>query len=175
MNVPAQPLFREVQSFRVTRLRILLAIPPASMLLLLVWQVILGHPWGKHPMSNASIIGWEIFLWVVYLRLVTVRLVTEVHPHEISVAMRGFWRERHILLSEIKAVEVIGYDAARDWGGYGIRTTRRGKAYIAGANRGVRLKLVKGGMIVIGSERPEELVSAINRHALTSAVSEAQT
>jgi hypothetical protein len=170
MNNRAQPLFREVQSFRVKRLRILLAIPPASMLLLLIWQVVLGHPWGKHPMSNASIIGWEIFLWIVYLRLVTVRLVTEVHPHEISVAMRGFWRERHISLSEIKAAEVIGYDAARDWGGYGIRTMRRGKAYIAGGNRGARLKLVNGGMILIGSERPEELVSAINRHVSTAQI-----
>ncbi len=143
------------------RLRILLAIPPVSMLALVLWQVVLGHPWGKQPMSNASIVGWTMFLWLVYLRLVTVRLVTDVRPVELSVAMRGLWRERRIPLGEIKSAKTITYDPVRDYGGFGIRTTTRGKAYIAGGNRGVRLELVKGGAVLIGSARPEELELAI--------------
>lgn len=135
------------------------------MLVLLIWQVMLGHPWGKQPMSNASVVGWTIFLWLVYLRL-----VTEVRAGEVSVAMRGFWRERRVPLSEISAAEAATYDAARDWGGYGIRTTGRGRAYIAGGNRGVRLKLANGSMILIGSEHPEELVSAVNRHVSTGSL-----
>lgn len=164
MSQRAQTLFHEVQALRLMRLRILVAIPPVSMLLLVVWQVVLGHPWGKQPMSNPGVVGWTIFLWLVYIRLVTVRLVTDVRPGEVSVAMRGFWRERRIPASEIKSAKTVTYDAARDYGGYGIRATRRGKAYIAGGNRGVRLELVKGGAALIGSERPEELLGAINRH-----------
>jgi hypothetical protein len=160
-------LFRERQSFRQRRVRILLAIPPAAMLLLLVWQVILGHPWGTTPMSNAKIIGWTVFLWLVYLRLVTVGLVTQVGSGELTVGMRGLWRESHIPLNQIKSAKVVTFDAARDYGGYGIRTTRRGKAYIAGGNRGVRLELVKGGAALIGSARPEELLAAIHRHVST--------
>jgi hypothetical protein len=143
------------------RLRILLAIPPVLMLVVVLWQVILGHPWGKQPISNASVIGWTAFLWLVYFRLVTVRLVTEVRPTELSIAMRGLWPERRIPLDEIKSAKTIAYDPVRDWGGYGIRTTERGKAYIAGGHRGVRLELGKGGLILIGSERPEELELAI--------------
>ncbi len=143
------------------RLRLLVAIPPVSMLLLVIWQVVLGHPWGKQPISNAGVIGWTVFLWLVYFRLVTVRLVTNVRPGELSVAMRGLWRERRIPLGKIKSAETVTYDPVRDWGGYGIRITRRGTAYIAGGNRGVRLELVKGGAILVGSGRPEELVSAI--------------
>ena len=134
------------------------------MLLILVWQVLLGHPWGTKPVSNASVIGWTVFLWLVYLRLVTVRLITHVRPGELSVGMRGFWRARHIPLNEIKSAKMVTYDAARDWGGYGIRVTGRGKAYIAGGDSGVRLELVKGGAILIGSARPDELLAAINRH-----------
>ena len=52
------------------------------MLGLLIWQVILGHPWGKQPMSNANVIGWTMFLWLIYFRLITVRLVTEVRDRE---------------------------------------------------------------------------------------------
>ncbi len=144
------------------RLRIMLAIPPAAMLLMLIWQVMLGHPWGKHPMSNASVIGWNVFLWLVYLRLVTVRLVTDVRPGELRVAMRGFWRERRIPFSEIKSMKVVRYDPVRDYGGYGIRSTKRGKAYIAGGHSGVRLELNRGGPVLIGSERPQELLSAIH-------------
>jgi len=157
-----QPLFQEIQSFHLLRLRILLAIPPVAMVLLFIWQVILGHPWGKQPISNAGVIGWTIFLWLVYLRLVTVRLVTRVRADEISVAMRGFWRERHIPLSEIKSAKVVTYDPVRDYGGYGIRTTRRGQAYIAGGHRGVRIELNKGGSVLIGSQRSDELQSVIN-------------
>jgi len=159
----AQPLFVESQRFRVTRQRILLAIPPFFLLLLVVWQVILGHPIGKQPMSNASIIGWTIFLWLVYFRLITVRLVTRVGPSEITVAMRGFWRERRIPLAEITSVETVTFDPVRDWGGYGMRTTSRGSAYIACGGRGVEIKLAKGGVAVIGSERADELAAAIRR------------
>ncbi len=157
------PLFHEEQRFRLKRQRVMLAIPPAGMTLLLVWQVILGHPWGRQPLSNANVIGWTIFLWLLYLRLVTVRLVTEVRPNELAVAMRGLWRERRIPLGEIKSANAVTYDPARDYGGYGIRTTRRGSAYIACGNRGVRLELVKGGTVLIGSQHPDELASAINR------------
>ena len=162
MTGPAA-IFHEEQSFRLKRQRVLLAIPPAGMTLLVVWQVILGHPWGRHPLSNTSVIGWTIFLYLVYLRLVTVRLVTEVRPDWLAVGMRGLWRERRIPLREIKSARTVTYDPARDYGGYGIRTTRRGTAYIAGGNRGVRLELAQGATVLIGSEHPEELASAINR------------
>lgn len=163
MSRRAQAVFHEVQTFRLMRLRILLAIPPAAMLLLVIWQVVLGHPWGKQPMSNAALIGWTVFLWLVYFRLVTVRLVTDVRPGELSVAMRGLWRERRVPLGEIKSAKTVTFDPVRDYGGYGIRVTRHGTAYIAGGNRGARLELVKGGALLIGSGRPEELVSAITR------------
>ena len=156
-------IFREQQSFRLKRQRLLLAIPPVGMSLLLLWQVILGHPWGEEPLSNAGVVGWTIFLWLVYLRLVTVRLVTEVRADELAVAMRGLWRARRIPLCDIRSARVITYDPERDYGGYGIRTMRTGSVYIAAGNRGVRLELATGGIVVIGSARPEELASAISR------------
>jgi hypothetical protein len=162
MSRAAPLLFHEAQPFRLRRVRLMVAILPVAMSLLLIWQVILGHPWGKQPMSNGHIIGWTVFLWLVYLRLMTVRLVTDVSPAELRVTMRGLWRQRRIPLGAINTAEVVTYHAARDWGGYGIRTTRRGAAYIADGNRGVMLKLVKGGAILIGSTRPEELRSALN-------------
>ena len=112
-------------------------------------------------MSNGNVIGWSVFLWLIYFRLITVRLVTEVRKGKLVVAMRGLWRSRRVPLDCIQSVETITHDIARDYGGYGIRTTREGKAYVAGGGRGVRVTLTTGEKLVVGSERPDELVAAL--------------
>jgi len=116
-------------------------------------------------MSNANVIGWTIFVWAIYFRLITVRLVTEVGDAELVVSLRGFWRARRIPLDEIRSVETISYDPIRDYGGYGIRTGRFGKAYIASGTRGVRMKLATGANLVVGSQRPEELAGILSSSA----------
>ena len=153
--------FREVRRLPLRRTAFVLAIPPTVMLALLVWQVVLGHAWGKQPMSNSGIIGWTVFLWIVYLRLVTVRLVTEARGREFVVAMRGLWRSRRVPAAEISSVETVTYDPESDYGGYGIRANREGKAYLAAGNRGVRLRLSDGSTLVVSSQRPEELAEAL--------------
>jgi len=127
------------------------------MLGLLIWQVLLGHHWGKHSLSNGNVIGWTLFLWLIYFRLITVRLVTEVRQGQLVIAMRGLWRVRRVPLDRILSVETITHDIARDYGGYGFRSTRDGKAYVAGGSRGVRVTLTGGEKLVVGSERPDEL------------------
>jgi hypothetical protein len=156
-----EPSFYEEQPFRQLRLRILTAIPPVVMTLLAIWQVGLGHRWGKQPMSNAGVIVWSIFLWIVYLRLIIVKLVTELRPGELRVAMRGLWRSYSIPLNQVKSADAVTFDAVRDWGGYGIRVTSRGRAYLAGGDQGVELQMVSGEVVLIGSLRSGELARAI--------------
>ena len=132
------------------------------MLVLLIWQVLLGHSWGKQPMSNANVIGWTLFLWLIYLRLITVRLVTDVRNNELVIAMRGLWRSRRVPLDSIQSVDVVAHDPAHDYGGYGIRSTGEGKAYVAGGTRGVRVTLASGERLIVGSQRPDELVAALS-------------
>jgi hypothetical protein len=55
---------------------------------------------------------------------------------------------------------VVSFDPVRDWGGYGVRVTRRGRAYLAGGNQGVELETGRG-LVLIGSRRPAELARAI--------------
>jgi len=154
-------VFREVQRLPLKRTGVVLAVPPLGMTALLVWQVALGHPWGKAPMSNGNVIGWTIFLWLIYLRLITVRLVTEVRGGQLTIAMRGLWRSRRIPLSGIQSVEAIAFDPVRDYGGYGIRRMRGGTAYVADGSGGVRLTLGSRETLVVGSQRAEELARVI--------------
>ena len=112
-------------------------------------------------MSNGDVIGWTVFLWLIYFRLITVRLVTEVRQGELIIAMRGLWRLRRVPLDRILSVETITHDIARDYGGYGFRSTRNGKAYVAKGGRGVRVTLAGGEKLVVGSDRPDELAQVL--------------
>jgi hypothetical protein len=151
-------LFYEKQRFPLRRVALGLAAPPCVMLGLLIWQVVLGRPVWKQPMSNGNVIGWTIFLWLIYFRLLTVRLVTEVRDGTLVIALRGLWRARRVPLGDIQSVETITFDPQRDYGGYGIRSTRQGTAYLADGNQGVRLKLLNGAALVVGSQRSSELL-----------------
>jgi hypothetical protein len=161
-------IFHEEQRLSQSRTRILTAIPPVGISLLLLWQVVLGHPWGKNPMSNGSVIGWTIFLWLIYLRLITIKLITEVRPGEVLVALRGFWRSQRIPLSTVQSVHRVSFNPLTDWGGYGIRMNSRGKAYIAGGNEGIELQLIAGGILLIGSQKLDQLIRAVEEQRRAS-------
>lgn len=152
-------MYYERQGFHPLRMRILTAIIPAAMTVLTILQVGFGWKWGKQ--SNGSLIGWTIFLWLVYWRLMTIKLVTEIRDSELRVAMRGLWRSRKIPLTDVVSATVVSFDPVRDWGGYGIRVTRRGRAYIAGGTQGVEVRTRNAGMILIGSAHAPELARAI--------------
>lgn len=156
----AEP-FKETQHLPRRRAALVLAAPPCAMLGLTIWQVVLGHPFGKQPLSNGGIVGWTIFLWLVYVRLLTVALVTEVRDGELIVTLKGLWRSRRIALSTIRSVETISVDPLRDYGGYGIRSTRWGKAYLADRGDAVRLSLPEDEEVVVGTRRAKELAAAI--------------
>ena len=142
-------------------MRVTLALPPVFVTALAVWQVGFGHRMGRYPISNGGLTFLSALLWAVYLRLVTVRLSTELGEREIRVRMKGFRRRRSIPLEGVRAVKTVTFDPVKDFGGYGIRATKSGMAMVARGNRGVRLEMKDGTMVVIGSQRAEALAAAI--------------
>jgi len=68
---------------------------------------------------------------------------------------------RNIDLRTAIKVEAIAFSPLRDFGGWGIRFGSGGTAYTMNGNRGVRISYYRNQSIVIGSERPDELESAI--------------
>jgi hypothetical protein len=153
--------FYESQKFPLRQIAVALLVPPSIMTLLLLWQVVLGHHWQGQSLSNDEVIGWTIFLWLLYFRLITVRMVTKVDQGKLIVRLRGIWRSRRIPLAHIQSAAAITFDPVRDYGGYGIRSGPAGKAWIASRNHGVHLILANGDALVIGSQRPDELVEAL--------------
>ena len=153
--------FEESQGFHQPRLWISLAIPPIVLSLICVWQIILGHPLGKQPMSNAGLAGLAVFVWLVYLRLVMVRLTTEVREREIVIRLRGLMRKARIPVSEIESAALADCDPLRDFGGYGFRSGHAGRGYLASGNHGVRLEFRDTTRVFLGSQRPEALLECL--------------
>ena len=153
--------FSETQAFRQWHTALLLAFPPAAIIFIACRQILWHRPWGAPALSNGGLLFLTVLLIAVYFRLITVKLITEVRAHEIAIGLRGLWKRRRIPLELIRSVAPVHYDPVQDFGGYGIRSSRRGTAYIARGNDAVELVLNDGERILIGSQAPQELARRI--------------
>jgi len=94
--------------------------------------------------------------------LLTLRLTTTVTPDALSVRY-GFLYKTRVPLSEIALAEAIEYAPVREYGGWGIRGSRRRRALNARGNQGVLLTRSDGTTLLVGSQRPRELLEALAR------------
>jgi hypothetical protein len=109
--------------------------------------------------------------WVVALLLAVVlllgallslRLTTTVRPDGISVRY-GFLYRTRVPLSEITLAEAVQYAPLTEYGGWGIRGSRRRRALNARGNQGVLLTRSDGSTLLVGSQHPRELLEALSR------------
>jgi hypothetical protein len=97
---------------------------------------------------------------VLVLLIGLMRLVTEVRDDGLHIRVFPFFRRR-IPWDQIASASARTYRPLRDYGGWGLRWNRQGVAYTARGDRGVQLVLGDGRRVLIGSQRPEELVKAV--------------
>ena len=94
--------------------------------------------------------------------LLTLRLTTSVTNDTLSVRY-GFLYKTRIPLSDIALAEAVEYAPVRDYGGWGIRGTRRRRALNARGTQGVLVTRNDGTTLLVGSQRPRELLEALAR------------
>lgn len=156
------PLFREVQRFRQW-----VFVIPVVAVAVIVWyafvqQVILGHPQGEAPIPD-----WLAWVFAILFGLglpvlaSMIRLITEVRPGSVRVRVAPF-RTVTIRVDTVSKAAVRKYSALKEYGGWGVRSSRsNGRAYNAYGDQGVQLIIGDGDLVLIGSQRPEELLAAI--------------
>ena len=162
-------LFREEQTFSRMFLGVVaaaLGAPTGVLALAAVQQVLLGRPWGQHPMSDRALVAATAlalaFDAAIALLYLFSRLITEVRPDGCYVRFVPFhFRFRRIPLEQVRRYRAQTYRPIAEYGGWGIRWVPGGKAYNPRGNRGVRFDFTSGQHLLIGSERPEELAGAI--------------
>ncbi len=126
-------------------------------------QLILGEPFGSNPAPD-----WMMaVIWIVFgvgfpLIFVFSRLRTEVRPEGVFLKFAPVQRSYKMFPdAEIERAEVKKYKPIREYGGWGWRFGRKGKAYTISGKRGVALHFKDGSRVLIGSRRPEVFVQAV--------------
>jgi hypothetical protein len=155
---PATAVFREEQYFdwRVYALI-------ASVEVLTGLGLFHGRAWSLDFVLGIVVGLGLVMLLVVFLLYMT----TEVTPTDVRVWFG--WvptYRRFVPIADVRRVEVVTFRPIAEYGFWGIRSGRDGtRALIARGNRGVRLELVDGSFLLIGSQRSEALARAIE-HAM---------
>jgi hypothetical protein len=161
----SSPIYREVQRFRQVWVWVVVLVLAGLMWYATIMQIVLDTPFGGTPMPDiALVMFWFVFGLGLPALFLFGRLVTEVRDDGIYIRFFPFhWSYRRIAFTEMKQVIVREYRPIREYGGWGIRSGREGKAYNVSGDRGVQMELVNGERVLIGSQRAEELWRAIDR------------
>ncbi|MHA2621672.1 MAG: DUF6141 family protein [bacterium JZ-2024 1] len=130
-------------------------------------QVVLHRPWGDHPISNEVLVGTALAIFlldaaVIWL-LYSATLITEVRADGLYVQFYPFHlRVLKFPFDRIRRWEARFYNPIGEFGGWGIRWGRTSKAYNVFGDRGVELEFTDGSRLLIGSQRAEDLASALS-------------
>ena len=163
-------IFKEEQRFR--QLWIWGLVIGLDVLFIVIWgygivcQLIFNKPWGNNPMSDSMLIIISllvlVFMMTLTLLMYYARLITVVRYDGLFIRFIPFHLSFHsISLEEVTHCEVREYKPIREYGGWGIRYGKAGKAYNVSGNKGVLFVFANGKKLLIGSQKPEELYNAI--------------
>jgi hypothetical protein len=155
-------VFREVQkfgkSFRWLLVLLMLAIAGGAFAATV--SILRGS--ADIPSTLLGIVCGIILPVGISVLFLVLRLETEVRADglyvryfPVHINYRKFGAEN---LSEYYACQ---YRPILEYGGWGIRCSRKGRAYNVSGNKGVQLVFQDGKRLLIGSQRPNELEKAI--------------
>jgi hypothetical protein len=119
---------------------------------------------GNHPMSNTALIVASIVVMLMMLLFAGFRLDTEINSDGIAFRFLPFMlRYKMIRWIEMEKAYVRKYNPLLEYGGWGIRysITRSGRAYNVKGNMGLQLELRNRRKILIGTQKPDEMESAL--------------
>ncbi len=140
----------------------------------MIKQLVLGKPWGNHPMSNAGLLLTfsvvVLFLdGIVFLQTRT-KLIVYIDNEGIHYRFPVFVRKKRL----IKKDQIAGYDVRefhllKEYGGWRLRKSAiyrmvdKGITYKIRGNMGLKLYLTDGRRLLLGTQRPEALKRAMKK------------
>ncbi len=166
----SQLLFREDQRFRSPFLWIPLFGATAFCCGTILWmvqrQVIQDIPFGEDAMSNSQMLllgGAIILLDLLFLGfMASLKLQTEVTTEGLFIRFWPLHRKTRLIdMEDVASIGAVEYRPAMEYGGWGIRYGRNGRAYNVTGNLGVRIDYGSGYHLLIGTCHPQELEAAL--------------
>jgi len=136
---------------------------PIGIVLLAILVLSVAGVWIQFGAALPVRIDWALLIPIAAAALtVAIELRVTVVPGAVRIRFFPL-TTRVIERSAIKDIEARTYRPIREYGGWGLRFGRRGRAYSISGNRGVELTLADGRRVMIGSQRADELAAALAR------------
>jgi hypothetical protein len=133
----------------------------------LIQQIIFDKPFGNNPASNTTF----VIIIIVYIGFIfffyTINFSTKILKDKEDIFIRYFPLQisyHKIHIKDIKKSYVRTYNPIIDYGGWGIRYGLRssGLCYNVSGNKGLQLELKNGKLILLGSQKPDELKNILD-------------
>tara|TARA_B110000014_G_C19909087_1_gene470394 strand:+ start:167 stop:646 length:480 start_codon:yes stop_codon:yes gene_type:complete len=145
-------IFYEKQQFRQIWIWLILIL----ILLILLIPIISGV-FGIFLNIILLTIGY-CFIWLFY----SMKLITEIKKDGIQITFTPF-TNFIIPFNKIRSYKIRKYRPILEYGGWGIRFNRTGKAYTVSGKIGLQIELSNGKEILIGTENPDKLLQSLNK------------
>ena len=100
---------------------------------------------------------------MVLLLFICVRLSTTIDEHGITIRFFPFVWKKTWQWEQIGEVYVTEYSIA-DYGGWGYRVSKKGKAYNTKGKHGLQLILKNGARIMVGTQNPNEIKQVVEAY-----------
>lgn len=123
-------------------------------------QIINGIPFGDKPMSDTILIIFIVLINLIFMFLdliiVILKLEISIDKYGISYSYFPFIGKRTITKDEIRYAWVRKYKPVKEYGGWGIRSVFRNKAYNCWGQWGIQIITTESRCILLGTHKPEE-------------------
>lgn len=152
----AEVLFQERQFFRQWFVWLPLLATDVFFIWGLVQQLVMGEPWGDNPMSDLGLVLTSLMVFALTGLFMAMHLSTEITKEGVHILFFPLTR-RFIAWDEVEQASVAEYNPLLEYGGWGLRWGRNGRAYNVSGRTGLELLLKNGKKVMIGTQRGEEL------------------
>jgi hypothetical protein len=136
----------------------------------LVWyafyvQILLGEPLGTRPAPDVVlVIIWFFSGIILPYAFYKSELVLELDHARLSYRFIPFHLNKHDYpISEIRNIESVKIRPILNFGGYGIRYGFKGKGYIIGGKKGIKVSFNSGRPVYFSARNPEEIEAAFQK------------
>jgi hypothetical protein len=134
-----------------------------------IWlQIFKGQKFGNNPMSDNGLILTFVLVLILYtclfLLFALLKLTTTIDKAGIEYRFSPFHKSsRFIYWNMIEKCEVLTYYPVKDYGGWGIKSNKQGKAYSVSGDKGLLIYLKSGKRILIGTQKEPELKNFLEK------------
>lgn len=149
--------YQEEQGFDQIWIWALLGI---ELVVMLIPLLLTAQPWWTLILSVGVMV-------LTMAMLASFKLYSRIDSTGVHYRMKPLhWKEQTIPWEEIDQIFVRKYSPIMEYGGWGIRFGRNGRAYNVKGNYGIQIVKKNGKRILLGTQQPEEASIHLSQHPL---------